>query len=158
MSAQDILGNSGFTGCLSKAGLTIGSTPAELAIAAPNGAGVDYGIDGICYHAADDATVAMSAMSVQAVSTSCLYLVELDSAGALTTKKGNEVLTADLGVVGGSLQWPAPSEDKCPIAGFKVALDSSTTYTGATTDLNAAGITDTYWDFAMGIPLAPQIS
>ena len=158
MSGQDILANSGVTGCLNKAGLGIGSTPAELSIAAPNGAGVDYAIDGIAYHLADDATVVMTAMAVQAVSTSCLYLVELDSSGTLSTKKGNEILTANLGVVGGTLQWPAPSADKCPIGGFKVATNASTTYTGATTDLDAAGITDTYYDFALGLPLAPQVS
>lgn len=148
---------SGFTGCLSKAGLGIGSTPAELSIAAPNGAGVDYVINGIAYHLADDATVAMSAMSVQAASTSCLYLVQLDSSGNLTTKKGTEQLTASLGD-NLSLQWPAPDDDKCPIGGFKVALNSSTTFTGGTTDLDAAGVTDTYYDFAMGMPNSPQVS
>jgi len=158
MSGQDTLGFSGQTACFTKAGLGIGSTPAELSIAAPNGAGVDFAIDGIGYHLADDATVVMTAMAVQAVSTSCLYLVELNSSGTLSTKKGVEVLTADLGVVGGSLQWPQPSADKCAIGGFKVALNASTTFTGATTDLDAAGVTDVYYDFIGGIPLAPQVS
>jgi len=158
MSGQDVLNTSGFTGCLAKAGLGIGSTPAELSLAAPNGAGTDFAIDGIAYHLADDGTVVMTAISVQAVSTSCLYLVLLDSAGTLSTVKGNEVLTADLGVVGGSLQWPIPAADLCPIGGFKVALNASTTFTGATTDLDAAGVTDTYYDFAGGVPLAPQIA
>ena len=153
----ELLANSGFTGCFTKAGLGIGSTPAELSIAAPNGAGVDFAIDGYAYHLADDATVAMSAMSVQAASTSCLYLVELDSSGTLSTKKGKEELTADLGV-SATLQWPSPSEDKCPIGGFKVALNSSTTFTGATTDLDASGVTDTYYDFMGGIPNTPVTS
>ena len=69
-----------------------------------------------------------------------------------------EVLTAELGVIGGSLQWPGPSEDKCPIGGFKVALNASTTFTGATTDLDAAGVTDTYYNFAGGIPNTPVVS
>jgi hypothetical protein len=149
---------SGLTAAMSKAGLGIGSTPAQLSTANPSGTGLEYCIDGISYYKVDDATVVMSAMSVQAVSTSCLYLVELDAAGALTTKKGKEVLTADIGVVGGSLQWPLPSADKCAIGGFKVALNASTTYTGATTDLDAAGVTDTYYDFGLGIPSAPQTS
>jgi hypothetical protein len=155
---MDIMQNSGFTGVMSKAGLGIGSTPAELSTANPSGTGLEYAIDGLAYYKVDDATVAMSAMSVQAVSTTCLYLVELNAAGTLSTKKGVEVLTANLGVIGGSLQWPLPSEDKCPIGGFKVALNSSTTYTGATTNLDAAGVTDTYYDFAGGIPRAPQVS
>jgi hypothetical protein len=154
---QDILANSGFTGAMSKVGLGIGSTPAELSTANPSGTGLEFAIDGLAYYKVDDATVAMSAMSVQADLTSCLYLVELDAAGALTTKKGVEVLTANLGVVGGTLQWPPPSADKCPIGGFKVALDGAT-FTGATTDLDASGVTDTYYDFAGGIPLAPITS
>lgn len=154
---MDILAVGGFTGCLSKAGLGIGSTAAQLSIAAPNGAGVDYAIDGICYHKADAASVAMSAMSVQAVSTSCLYLVELNAAGTLSTKKGVERLTADVGV-SASLQWPLPSEDKCPIGGFRIDTSSSATFTGATTDLDATGITDTYYDFAGGVPLAPIVA
>ena len=158
MSGQDTLAFSGQSASFTKAGLGIGSTPAELSIAAPNGNGIDFAIDGIAYHLVDDATVAMSAMSVQAVSTSCLYLVEIDSNLALTTKKGVEVLTTDLGVVGGTLQWPVPSADKCAIGGFKVATNGSTTYTGATTDLDVGGITDSYFDFIGGIPLAPQTS
>lgn len=154
MSGFDIAANSGFTGCLSKAGLGIGSTASELKIAAPNGAGVDYAINGIAYHAADDATVAMSAMSVQAVSTSCLYLVMLDSSGTLTTKKGVERLTASLGD-NLSIQWPHCDANKCPIGGFRVDTNGSTTFTGGTTELSAAGITDTYWDFVMGIPSTP---
>ena len=46
MSGQDIGKNSGFTGALGKAGLGIGSTASELSIAAPNGAGLDFCIDG----------------------------------------------------------------------------------------------------------------
>ena len=157
MSGQDIAKNSGFTGCLSSAGLGIGSTASQLSIAAPNGAGVDYAIDGQAYHLADDATVAMSAMSVQAVSTSCLYLVMMDSAGALTTKKGVERLTASLGD-NLSLQWPQPDDDKCPIGGFRVDTSASVTFTGGTTDLDAAGITDTYYNFALGIPNVPITS
>jgi hypothetical protein len=158
MSGQDIAQNSGFTGNLTKSGLGIGSTAAELSLATPDGtSGTTYAIDGIAYYLADDATVEMSAMATQAVSTSCLYLVMLDSSGTLTTKKGTERLTADLGVTA-SLQWPQPDADTCPIGGFKVATNASTTFTGATTDLDDAGVTDTYYDFAHGVPLAPQVA
>ena len=157
MSGQDIDKNSGFTGALGKAGLGLGSTAAELKIAAPNGAGLDYCIEGLAYHAADDATVAMTAMSVQAVSTSCLYLVMLDSSGTLTTKKGVERLTAGLGA-NSSLQWPPCDADKCPIGGFLVDSSASVNFTGATTELSAACITDTYYDFSLGMPSVPITS
>ena len=42
--------NRGGTFCLSNAGLAIGSTASQIAIAAPNGAGVDYCIKGISYY------------------------------------------------------------------------------------------------------------
>jgi len=154
---QDIAANSGHTGCLNMAGIGIGSTPAQLSTAAPNGAGTDFAIDGIAYHFADDGTFVMTAMAVQAVSTSCLYLLQINAAGTTSTKKGTERLTADLGVTQ-SLQWPQPDADNCPLGGFKVALDASTTYTGATTDLDASGVTDTYYNFALGLPLAPQVA
>lgn len=157
MSGQDVFKNSGFTGCLSKAGLTSGTAGATIDIAAPNGAGVDYAIDGICYHAADATSVAVTAHAQQAVSTSCLYLVQIDSSGTVSTKKGVERLTADLGD-NLSLQWPEPDEDRCPIGGYKIALNASTTFTNGTTDPDDAGITDTYFDFAIGMPLAPQVS
>lgn len=147
----------GFTGALGKAGLGIGSTPAELKIAAPNGAGLDFAIDGIAYHAADDATVAMSAHSVQAADTTCLYLVQLDSVGALTTKKGDEVLNTDLVAGNKVLHWPKPDAGKCPIGAVKVKT-VAVTFTAATTDLDASGVTDTYYDFGAGLPHEPLTS
>lgn len=157
MSGQDILANSGFTGCITNAVVGIGSTSTQLSTASTLGAGSDYAIHGIAYNFADDATFVMSAMAVQAVSTSCLYLLQVNAAGTTSTKKGVERLTADLGD-NLSLQWPQPDADNCPLGGFKVALNSSTTFTGATTDLAAAGVTDTYYSFIGGMPNAPQVA
>lgn len=157
MSGQDILANSGQTACFSRAGLAEGTNAATIQILAPNGAGIDFAIDGIGYHKADTDNIAVTAHAVQAVSTSCLYLVQISSAGTVSTKKGTEQLTADLGVTQ-SLQWPLPDEDLCPIGGYKIALDSSTTFTNGTTDHGAAGVTDTYYNFLGGMPLAPQVA
>jgi hypothetical protein len=159
MSGQDTLGFSGQTGCFSKAGLAEGTNANTIKIVAPNGAGVDFCIDGVAYHKADTDNIAMTALANQAASTTCLYLVTLNSSGTLAITKGNEVLTADLGVVGGSCQWPAVPADVCPIGGFKLALDSTAGgFTSGTTDLGAANVTDTYYDFLGGLPLAPQVS
>jgi hypothetical protein len=146
----------GGTVCMVKAGLGIGSTPAQLSIAAPNGAGVDYCINGYAYHLADDASVAMSAMAVQADLTSCLYLVLLDSSGTLTTVKGEEELTADVTSNKNVLAWPQPTEDTCPIGAFRVDNDGGT-FTGGTTSLAAGTVTDTYYDF-FAIPDSPITS
>ena len=155
-SGQNLKGG---TGCLNKAGLGIGSTPAELSIAAPNGAGVDYMIDGYAYHLADDGTVVMTAMAVQAVSTSCLYLVMLDSSGTLSTVKGTERLTVDITSGKYPLEWPQVNAvTKAAIGAFRVDTDGSTTFTGATTDLDDGGVTDTYYDFGIGVPDNPITS
>ena len=83
--------------------------------------------------------------------------MQINSSGTVSTKKGNEELTADLGV-SKNLQWPMPDENLCPIGGYKIALNASTTFTNGTTDHGAAGVTDTYYDFLGGMPLAPQVA
>lgn len=135
----------GGTCCLSKAGLAVGSAGATVDIAAPNGAGIDYAIDGIVYHKADTANNAITAAAVQAALYSCLYLVQIDKDGTVSTVKGTAVLTADVGVT--PLQWPSPSASNCPIGGFRIDCASGYTYTPGTTLNSATGITDTYYDF-----------
>ncbi len=157
MSGQDILNNSGVTACYAKAGLAEGTNAATIKIVAPNGTGIDYVIHGIAYNKADTDNIAVTAHATQAVSTSCLYLVQINAAGTVSTKKGTEQLTASLGD-NLAIQWPTPDADNCPIGGYKVALNSSTTFTNGTTDLGAAGVTDTYYDFIGGMPLAPQVA
>lgn len=155
---RNFLQQRGATECFSKAGLAEGTTAAKFKTAAPNGAGIDYAIDGVAYHKADTDDLSLTAAAVQAVSTKCLYLIQIDSAGALSSVKGVEELTADLTNGKRVLHWPEPAEDKCPIGAIKVETDGSTTFTANTTDLGAAGITDTYYDFAGGMPSAPLTS
>ena len=147
----------GGTFCLTKAGLGVGGTASELKIASPSGDGIFYCIDGILYYAADDATVAVTAAAVQAVSTTCLYLVCLDSSGTLSTVKGTAVSTADLTAGSAVLHWPTPTADTCPIGAVKIATSDSVTFTAGTTEFSAEGITDTYYDL-FAIPTAPLTS
>lgn len=140
--------------CLSKAGLGIGSTATQVAIAAPNGAGVDYCIQGIAYHKADAASVAITAAAAQPVLTTCLYLVCLDAAGTLSTVKGENVLNADLTAGTKVLQWPVPTAGTCPIGCVKVKCENAATFTAGTTELSASDVTDTYYDL-FSIPAAP---
>ena len=152
---MDILQVSNFTGCLSKAGLGIAGTADRVKITAPNGAGVDFAINGIAYHKADTDNIDTGAAAVQAVDTTCLYLIQLDVDGALTVVKGNEVLTVDLTAGTNNCQWPSPSANNCPIGGVKV-VTVAVTFTLATTDFSAAGVTETWYDFALGLPAVPQ--
>ena len=142
------------TMCMSKAGLAVGSSGATIDIAAPNGAGVDFCIKGIMYHKADTASIAVTAAAVQAELTSCLYLVCINSAGTVSTVKGDAVLTADFTSGNAVLRWPDLPADKCALGAVKVDCASGYTFTAGTTLLSATGITDTYYDFCV-IPAAP---
>ena len=146
----------GGTICLSKAGLAEGTNAATIKTVAPNGAGIDYAINGILYHLADADNIAITAATAQADLTTCLYLVCLDSSGTLSTVKGTEQVTANLTAGTHTLEWPTPTADTCPIGAIKV-VTSGATFTAATTDLGAGTVTDTYYDL-VAVPSAPLTS
>lgn len=100
----------------------------------------DFCIAGIIYSKAAVDNIAMTAAVVQNVSTHCMYLVSLDSAGAVTVTKGAEAPVAD------DIFLPSTPAGDCPLGAFKIVTDASTTFTSGTTDLGASGITDTFWD------------
>ncbi|TFH85267.1 hypothetical protein EQG41_18310 [Billgrantia azerbaijanica] len=136
----------GGTFCLAKAGLTEGTNATTIQIAAPNGAGVDFCIDGILYHKADTDNIAMTALDQQADDTTCLYLVQINASGTVSMVKGDEVATADLANDEVIAQWPEPTADNCPLGGFRIVTDGGT-FTSGTTDLSGTGVTDTFYDF-----------
>ena len=137
----------GGTFCLSKAGLAEGTNSATLKTAAPNGAGIDFCIDGILYHLADGDNIAMTACAQQADDTSCLYLVTVSSGGTVTTTKGTERATED--VLNGeyALEWPSAPSGGCPIGCFKIVLDGGTFTSGNTDITGGTGVTETFYDF-----------
>lgn len=147
----------GFTGCLAKAGLGIAGTTDRLKVTAPNGAGVDFAINGLAYHLADVDNIDISA-AAQAALTTCLYLICVSAAGAVTAVKGTEELNADLDAGKRVLQWPQPTAGTCPIGAIKVKCTNAATFTLGTTGLDAADVTDTYYDFIGGMPTAPLTS
>lgn len=149
----------GGTFCLSKAGIAIGGTDtATLAIAAPNGAGVDFAINGVAYHKADAAdALALTAATTQAVLTKCIYLICLNASGTLSSVKGTEQLVTDLTAGTAVLQFPEAVADTCPIGYITVSLASTATFTAATTGLDAANVTDAYFDL-VAVPAAPLTS
>lgn len=141
----------GGTMCLSKAGLVIGDgAKTGPAIASVVGAGFDFMIDGILYNKGDAATVLpLSAGTVQPVDTTCLYLMQIDKDGTVTSTQGLPVLNTALAAGSKLLQWPTPSDDaQCPFGAVKVKT-VAVTFTPGTTALDASGITETYYDLAM---------
>lgn len=101
----------------------------------------DYTVANVLYTKAITDNIAMTAAAEQAISTYCIYLCSIDSSGAVTVTKGSEVAT-DISVL------PAVPASECAFAAFKIATDGSTTFTSGTTDLGAAGITETYYDLS----------
>lgn len=147
----------GGTLCFSKAGVAIGGTASKVKIAAPNGAGVDYAIDGILYHKADTDDFWTLSGSVLAVSSSIIYLLCINAAGTMSIVEGTAVLTADITSGKKPLNWPQPGAAVCPLGAVRVDTNASTTFTPGTTLLSAAGITDTYYDL-FAVPDTPLTS
>lgn len=141
----------GVTACFSSAGLAEGTNAATIKIVAPNGAGIDFAINGILYHKADTDNIAMTALTAQAVLTTCLYGIDINSSGDVSLVKGEEVLNADLTSGEAVLQPPAPVADKCRIGLLKVKCENAATFTSGTTDLSATDITDTFYNVCGGL-------
>lgn len=135
----------GVTACLSKAGLAEGTNAHTIKTAAPNGAGIDFAINGYAYHLADADNIAMTACAVQPDLYTCLYAIDVDSAGTLTITKGTQVLTANLTGGQAVLAEPAFVADQARVGLMKI-VTSGGTFTSGTTDLSAAGITATFYD------------
>lgn len=149
----------GVTACFSKAGLALGDgAKTGVALVNPTGTGIEFAIDGIAYTKADAATnLPLTVDQVQAADTTCLYLIQVDSAGNVTSVQGESVLTADLTAGKTAVHFPEPADGKCPIGAVKI-VTVAVTFTPGTTALDAAGVTETYYDFIGGMPQAPLTS
>lgn len=112
-----------------------------------NTATVVFSINGILFSKAATNNIAVGPLAAQADLTTCLYGIDLDSAGAVTAVKGQEVLTADVtnGVRLAPLP-PFPSRDKCRVALLKIVNTSGAAFILGSVDLGAAGITDTFYN------------
>jgi hypothetical protein len=74
-------------------------------------------------------------------SSAALYAVWIDTSGTLSNTRGPVVAAAD--------PCPVPTQTTANVALvglIKVVTDASTTFTPGSTDLGAAGVTDTYFD------------
>ena len=80
-----------------------------------------------------------------------------NSGGTLSTVKGTEVLNTLTAAGTGVVNWPEPTSGKCPVGAVKVKT-VGVTFTLGTTDFSAANVTETWYDFAGGMPTAPLAS
>jgi len=146
----------GGTCCLSKAGTAVGGTSTLARLNDPTGAGyVTFAINGLVYTLVDaDDNITLTG-DTQAADTTCLYLVCISTAGALTVVKGTEVSTANLAAGTVQLHWPEPTVNTCPVGAIRV--ETTAAFIPGTTALDAGAVTDTYYDI-FTVPVAPLTS
>ena len=72
----------------------------------------------------------------------------VDAAGTPSIINGTPVLTASITAGTAKALFPEVPSTQCIIGGIKVETDSTHTFTPATTELSAAGITDTYYNLS----------
>lgn len=94
---------------------------------------VSFRIGGQCFYKAATDNIAFTATAQQASGTTCYYLFTIDAAGTITVTKGTD----------GSTTLPDCPDDEAPLGVLKLVL-GATTFTGGTTDLGAANVTDTW--------------
>ena len=86
----------------------------------------------------------------------CAFFVCLDTAGNVTTIQGNIVTPSPSGEVRNAAEIPNPT-DRVVIGAIVVTTGSAATFTPNSTDLSAAGVTGTYYqfigDYAATLPL-----
>lgn len=141
----------------------IGNMVTGKPVLAINGAGaatvkttnaINYAIDGIAYSKAALAAQALAvipgaaAFSVQPVSTTVYYVLAVNNAGAIGVVQGTYVgqSLAVPGVGQGDGIVPDVPLGWVPFGLIKITTNSSTTFTPATTALDAAGLTVSFYD------------
>jgi len=102
---------------------------------------IDYTIGGKMYSKGATDNIAMTACAQQADGTDCMYLISIDSAGNVTTTKGEEV------AAGAGAYLPDVPANEAVIGAIKVNTNGAT-FTSGGTDLSAANITATVYDLA----------
>ena len=139
----------GGTVFLGKAGLAIHGTTKSSMLTA-NAA--TYMIDGQAYaYSADTELQFDTTHTALGNSQVCVVVFGINAAGTLSQYQSTVRNTADIRANGGpyELDWPVIPNAICPYAAIKVETGASATFTFDTTDLDAAGITDTYYDLCL---------
>lgn len=129
--------------CFGRAGLAEGTGANTIQIAVA----ITFSIAGQVYAKAITDNIAMTALAVQAVLTKCMYLVLIDSAGAVSLVKGVEVASGAQAFLPAN---PLPLT-RTVIGAFRVVLAGAATFTSGTTDLSATNVTATYYNLSHAV-------
>jgi hypothetical protein len=149
----------GLTGSLTAPGLAIGTTQGGTGTVNTSNT-LNFTIDGRLYTKSAATSAAVNpviAGQTQGLLTVCLYIVQVDSSGTISTVKGEEILVTDLTAGSKVLRWPQPSDNRAVLGAFRITLASSATFTLGVTALNASNVTAVFYDLA-SVPSAPFTS
>lgn len=138
---RNLLGNR----CFGKGLLAISATATDVKTVTNT---ISYCVDGQIYELAPTDNITFTDVTVQPVSTTAFYAVAVDAAGTPVIYNGTPVLTAKITAGTDKAQFPEVPLTHTVIGGVKVVTDSTHTFTPGTTELSAAGITDTYFNFS----------
>lgn len=140
---------------LSAGGLAIkagGATPQMKTVNALN-----YVLDGI-FKTAKGATAAISFSAghatlnpLAAVAQQCMFGLYLDSAGNFTTVQGKIVPALEVSGALNAVPTPGSKKSLCLVGMIEIATTAAASFIPGTTNLDAAGITATYFD-CMNLP------
>lgn len=168
LTARDLLNAIG-TRCMTK--ITLAINAAGAATVKSTGA-INYTIGGVFYtvaalaakamtitHRADGSAVTTADPAyVQPAETTVVYVLAVNSAGTVAVVQGSyagQSITYKVDkskVLTGTGGLPALPAGYCPIGAVKVKTAAATTFTPATTALDAAGLTVTFTDLSQ-LPL-----
>lgn len=132
------------------AAIAIGTTKSKVT----TGAATTYSINGVMYSKAATADLfVFTTLKVQPVLTTCYYLLCLDASGNSVVVNGTPMLTADITTTNFPMVPEIPVDANgiptaAPIGIVKIVLASTATFTPATTLLDAANLTTTYYNVA----------
>ena len=143
--SYNLYDNAGFTGTLGNPTvIESAGTANEMSHSA-----FPYAIAGIAYTKGADTDFPFSSGHTSlAAGESCIFLLQVDSSQNITTKQSN-IEKNDSGEV---LVWPKPDAGKCAFAALKVRCNGAAVFVPNTTDLGAANVVDTFYNFAAGGP------
>jgi hypothetical protein len=104
-----------------------------------------YTIDGIFYQVNGPvASITFSAGHIsQPVLTACMYLFQIDAAGAFTSVQGPIVASTI------TPQMPRPTTGKCPVFAIKIVLSGSAVFVPGSTLMTATNVVETYYDLSV---------
>lgn len=79
----------------------------------------------------------------------CKFVLAVNASDTIVVCQGNRAVTADVTAGTAVSAWPKVPAGFAPFGGVKVVNGSSADFTLGATDLDATGITDTYYDLSV---------